>query len=322
MLGYAEAELVGLKVVDLFHPAEVGRNMRLIRQIVDGELPHYQGELRLVTKGNGIIWARVTGTLIRDENKRAVYGLVMVEDVTERKRMEQYVLRVERLAAMGRMTAVLAHEIKNPLQAIKGNLELVLNYLDDPAEREAYLRLCLQDLNLLAEMTGQIFKMAAPVNEEFEVVSIANLVRQTLALVNPSIQQAGIYLITRIPDDLRPVRIVPDRISQVMLSILDNAIEVTPRSGHIEVSARATIDSIRLDFTNSGPSIHPEHLEYIFDPFFTTKPRATGLGLSISHNIVEQHGGTLSVKNGSDEQGVTFTVTLPFNNARVPAGMG
>ena len=317
MLGYTEREMIGLKIADLFHPEEADDHLRQIQQVADGELPYYQSEKRLLGKGSSMIWARVTGTVIRDENKRPVYGLSMVEDITERKNMEQYVLRFERLAAMGRMMAVLAHEIKNPLQAIKSNVELILGYLADPTEQEEYLQLSLEELNRLTDMTGRILKATVPAKEDFHVVSAADLLQQTLSLVNSSLQRAGIRLVTYVPDGLPLVRVVPDQISQVVLNIMENAIEATPRAGYIEISAGLDQGGVRLEFTNSGPSIRPEHLDRIFDPFFTTKSRASGLGLSLSYNIMEQHGGTLSARNRSDGQGVTFTVTLPFNSERV-----
>ena len=317
MLGYTELEMIGLKMADLFHPEEADDHLRQIQQVVDGELAYYQSEKRLLTKGNDTIWARVTGTVIRDENRRPVYGLSMVEDVTERKRMEQYVLRFERLAAMGRMMAVLAHEIRNPLQAIKSNVELVLDYLEDPAEQEEYLQLCLQELNRLTDTTGRILKATAPRNEDFHVVAAADLLRQTLSLVNSSLQRSGIRLTMHIPDNLPPVRVVPDQVSQVLLNIVGNAIEATPRAGYIEISAGLNSGSLWLEFSNSGRPIRPEHIERIFDPFFTTKPKASGLGLSLSYTIMEQHGGTLAARNRSDGQGVTFTVTLPLSRERL-----
>ncbi|MCP4536805.1 MAG: PAS domain-containing protein [Chloroflexi bacterium] len=241
---------------------------------------------------------------------------VYTEDITERKRMEQYLLRSERLAAMGHMAATLAHEVQNPLQAIYNHLELVLDFDLEPEEKKEYLGFCCQEIERLTGITERVLGFARPSKDTLHPTSVAHLMQRALAVSKP-LQHARIQVVTDIPADLPAVLVIPDQIVQVLLNLTINAIEAIPETGHVYIKAyidqsRKDKDMVVLTLTNDGPSISPEHIEHIFDPFFTTKQGGTGLGLFISHNIIEQHGGMLSVENLPDDQGVTFGIALPI----------
>ena len=270
-------------------------------------------EYRIVSKSEEVHWLRDYGRPVWDETQgRVVHIYGAVQDITERKRMEQYVLRTERLAAMGHMAAALAHEIKNPLQAIHSHLELVLDFGLEPDEREEYLRFCCQEVEHLTEITERLLSFARPARDAPSPASIAHLVQRALALVGKPLQHAHAQVTTDFPADLPSVLVVPGQIVQVLLNLIINATEAMPDGGHVHITARVDGDMVVLTLTNDGPPIPSEHIEHIFDPFFTTKPDGTGLGLFISHTIVEQHGGTISVENLRGNQGVAFAITLPI----------
>jgi len=243
------------------------------------------------------------------ENAR-LYGAVQRE-LVERKQMEQYLLRTERLAAMGRIAAALAHEINNPLQAIRSNLELALDFDLEPGEREEYLYVVRQEIERLADITRRVRSFAQPPDDTRYPVGIVHLVEETLALVGRQLKQAHVWVTTDFPPDLPAVYVAPNQIVQVLLNLTINAIEAMPDGGHVHVAARVDGDMLVLSLTNDGPPIPPEYVGYIFDAFFTTKPGGTGLGLAISDSIVRKHGGRISVENLSGDRGVAFHVTLP-----------
>jgi PAS domain S-box-containing protein len=241
---------------------------------------------------------------------------VYTEDITERKRMEQYLLRSERLAAMGHMAATVAHEIQNPLQAIQSHLELVLDFDLEPNEKKEYLRFCCQEIERLTGITERVLGFARPSKDTLRPTTVTHLMQRALAISKP-LQHARIQVTNDIPVNLPPVLVIPDQIVQVLLNLIINAIEAIPDTGHVHVTAyidqdREDKDMVVLTLTNDGPPIPPEQIEHIFDPFFTTKPGGTGLGLFTSHNIIEQHGGMISVENLSDDQGVVFGIALPI----------
>ena len=247
------------------------------------------------------------------ENAR-LYEAVQ-QELVERKQMEQYLLRTERLAAMGHMAAALAHEINNPLQAIRSNLELALDFGLEPGERNGYLHIVRQEIERLADITRRVRSFAQPPDDTRYSVGIAQLVEETLALVGRQLKQAHVRVTTDLPPDLPAVYVAPNQIVQVLVNLVINAIEAMPDGGHLHVTARVDGGMLVLSLTNDGPPIPPEYVGYIFDAFFTTKPGGTGLGLAISDSIVRKHGGTISVENLSGDRGVAFHVTMPTSRA-------
>jgi PAS domain S-box-containing protein len=246
------------------------------------------------------------------EEGTVTHVVVVSRDITERKQMQQSLLRAERMAAMGRLAAALAHEINNPLQAIRGHLDLVLDFALSSDESEECLHVCRQEIGRLTEIAQRMLNFARPAKDTRHPVSIYHLIQQTLALVSKQLQRAHIQVTTDLPADPPLIMVAPDQIVQVLLNLIINAAEVMPAGGLLQIAARAAGDMLVLTLTNNGPSIPEEHIDQIFEPFFTTKPNSTGLGLSISHSIIQQHGGTISVENLRDGQGVTFTITLPI----------
>ncbi len=243
-------------------------------------------------------------------------GLVgSVFDITERKRMETYMMRTERLAAMGSIAASLAHEIKNPLQTIQSNVELVLDYDLDPEEHDEYLRLCYREIERLIEITSRLLNLALPRREATQPVSIPEQIQHVLSLVARSLENARVQVTTEISPDL-PSEAMPEQVIEVLLNLIINAIEALPEGGEIYIAAWSEGQRANIAVKNSGPHIADEHLDRIFEPFFTTKPLGTGLGLPISYNILEQLGGNLYAENLPD--GVQFIISLPLETPQRP----
>jgi signal transduction histidine kinase len=241
-----------------------------------------------------------------DEQGRVTRLAIFARDVTARKRAEQQAARSERLAAS------LAHEINNPLQIIRNNLELVQDFDLETEEREARLNIIRSEIDRLAEICQRALDFARPPDDTRYPVPVAHLVGKTLALVNKQLQQAHVQVTTDCPTELPPVFAAPEQITQLLLNLAINAIEAMSEGDHLHIAAHADGDMLALAMTNDGPPIPEEHIERIFEPFFTTKPDGTGLGLSICHGIAQQHGGTISVENLEDDKGVSFTIMLPI----------
>ena len=234
------------------------------------------------------------------------------QDITQRVQAEDVLRRTERLAAMGQLAAALAHEINNPMQAIRSHLELVLDFGLEADERDQYLHVCREEIERLTGITQRVLSFARPGRDIRHPVSIAELTQRTLALVGKQLQHAQIRVTTDFPADLPPVRVASDLIVQVLLNIMINATEVVPPGGLVHVAAREQDGMLALTLCNNGPSIPSEIIGQIFDPFFSTKPDGTGLGLSISYSIVQGHSGEIHVENLNDGQGVRFTIKLPI----------
>jgi len=244
----------------------------------------------------------------------AVYS----RDITAHKRAEQQAMRAERLAAMGYMAAALAHEINNPLQAMRSNLELALDFDLESDEHRVYLDVIRQEIERLAGLARRMLELGRPVTDTWYPVSMAHLVQRTLTLVDKQLQLDHVEVATDIPTDLPAVFVAPDRIVQVLLNLILNAVAAMPDGGHVWITGHITErNMVALTVTDDGPPLPADHMEHIFDPFFTSKPDGTGLGLSISHDIVQQYGGTMRVENLAGGRGVAFTVMLPVARPQV-----
>ena len=295
------------------HPDDRSIASEHLQMLISGQ-PDIR-EFRIVAKGGRVRWVRDYGRPIRDEQGGRVVRIIgAAQDITESRQMEQYLLRTERLAAVGRVAAALAHELNNPLQAIRSNLELVLDFEPEPGARKEYLEVVRQEVECLAEVTQRVLDFAQPPNDTRYSISMASLVQRALALVGQQLRQARVEVTTDLPPDLPRVYGAPNQIVQVLLNLIINAIEAMPDGGHLQVAARTDGERLALSLTNDGPPVPPEYVGYIFDAFFSTKPGGTGLGLAISDSIVRKHGGTISVKNLSDGRGVKFSMTLPTSH--------
>jgi signal transduction histidine kinase len=237
--------------------------------------------------------------------------LIIVRDIAKRKRAEQQVIRSERLAALGLLSAALAHEINNPLQIIQSHLDLLLDFPLAPGEGERYLQIIRYQIERLNAITRRVLNFARPGEGARQQVSMTRLVRRMLVLASKELLQRGVQISTNFRP-LLPVMAIPDQIEQVLLNLLINAIESVPVNGKIHIAIYPEDNQAIVSFTSNSPSISPEFLPRIFEPFFTTKADGNGLGLWISHNLIEQHHGSIMVENLADGQGVVATVKLPM----------
>lgn len=273
----------------------------------------YEGDLRLLDQNGEIRWLHTRNLPVWDGDEQRVVRIIgAAQDITERKEMEKLMLRAERMAAMGQITGTLAHEIKNPLQAINSNLELVLDFPLEPDERIESLQVCRREVERLTEITQSVLSLARFDRARHRDVDLAAVVAQTTHLLRNALSKAAVQVNIDLEAEWPFVFGDEDQIRQVLLNLALNAIEAMPNGGTLQIAGRVIATSLVVTFTNDGPPIPDDIVEHIFEPFFTTKPGGAGLGLYISHHIIQQHNGDLSVANLEDGQGVRFTLTMPL----------
>jgi signal transduction histidine kinase len=238
--------------------------------------------------------------------------LVIGEMITHYQQILDDAERTERLAAIGRVAASLAHEVNNPLQALRSHLELIRSYPLSEEEREQSFRILEREVERLDETTRRVLGFARPAPDILQPVSITGLLEQALALSKNSLRNQHVEIVTAFPGDLPPVLAAAGQLIQVFLNIILNALHAMKGKGRLEIRVRALGDQAEVTFVNDGPPIPSDYLARIFDPFFTTRPEGTGLGLSISHAILQRHHGTIHAGNLPHRKGVEFIITLPF----------
>ncbi len=296
--------------LEWLYPANGDKTRRCLNVLLSGRADAHEVQIR--AKDGTPRWLYVRGQPVwGDAEGRVVRIIGAAQDITERKQMEQRMVYTERLAAMGNITATLAHEIKNPLQAIQSNLELALDFPLEPDEREESLHICWREVEHLLEITQRVLSLVRTEREHYRPVDLRALLDRTVELLRPSLNKAGVTVTMELIEDLPPVLGDFDQISQVLLNLLLNAIEAMTSGGQIHVRSQGEGGRLTISLMNDGPAIPEQHLDEIFEPFMTTKPNGVGLGLFISHHIVEQHGGTLRAENLPDGAGVVFKLSLP-----------
>ena len=239
--------------------------------------------------------------------------VILFQDLTELRQMEEAVRRSDRLAVVGGLAAGLAHEIRNPLASMCGSIEVLGGspHLDEGERR--VMHVVLGEAERLEALVREFLSFARPASPSFESLPAASTVEETVELFRPQAQARGIGVEVS-GDGALLVRADARQFRQVLWNLLGNAADATPAGGTVRVRLSRQNGHALLEVIDSGDGIAQDDLGRIFDPFYTTKERGTGLGLAIVHRIVEAHGGELSVRS---QQGVgsTFRVALPLVGA-------
>ncbi len=256
--------------------------------------------------------------------------IINLHDITELKALEASMRQAERLAALGTLAAGMAHEIRNPLSAIKTFVQLLPRKLAKPGFLEKFNRTVPRELERINQLVEDLLDLARKPAYKFEQEDIGQVILQRLDLLDEELQMRHINCDCLIPDNLPMVRIDSDQISKAFHNLIKNAAQAMPAGGSlsIEVSLDAphppNEDHTGLDnawltiiFADTGPGIDPEELKSIFNPFFTTKDCGTGLGLSITHKVVTEHGGHIDVQSRPGE-GTRFRIKLPVSLSSYP----
>jgi PAS domain S-box-containing protein len=307
--GISTRQVIGVNIMK--HPAVPEELRRLISEALQtGEAVSRETIPILLPRGTEMF--RVHALPLRGRSSTASELLVIGEIITRYRQILSEAERTERLAAIGRVAASLAHEINNPLQALRSHLELIRSYPLSDEEREQSFRILEGEVERLDETTRRVLGFARPTSEILQPVSIQGILDQALALSRNYFRNQGVEILTEIPNDLPPVLASAGQLIQVFLNIILNAAHAMQGKGRLDIRVRSLGDRAEISFTNSGPPIPPESLPRIFDPFFTTRKEGTGLGLSVSYSILQRHHGTIRVENLPRRKGVVFTILIPF----------
>jgi signal transduction histidine kinase len=238
-----------------------------------------------------------------------------VEQALRRLRQAQEdLVRSERLAVTGKMTAQLSHEINNPIHNIQSLLESSLRKVNGNSQARELICVALEEVTRMARLTRQMleFYRGSVLEIEHELVDMREIILELMRANQEQLDKQRITVKLDMPPQLPLVQGSRDKLKQVLLNLVINARDAMPRGGTITLKAQVVHTMVRIDIADTGVGIPPEHMGKIFDAFFTTKKEVSGvgLGLSVSYGIVQQHRGTITVASRVGE-GATFTVQLP-----------
>jgi PAS domain S-box-containing protein len=269
-------------------------------------------ETSLTTGGGRHVSVSVRASCLRDSGESAGGVLVLLSDLSRRKEVEEEIRKADRLAALGRLSAGVAHEIRNPLAGIRTTAEILRNRVGEGDDLLQFVDVILEEAARLDRIVGSLLQFAKPSEPRMEPVEIRPLLERARQLAASRAADRRVTIRVTAGDDLPAPPADRDQLLQVLLNLFLNGIEATPEGGELrafaQVSAAPGRNEVRIFVEDEGEGVSPGIRERIFDPFFTTKPGGTGLGLSISQNIVRQHGGRLRIENRPS--GATRAVVL------------
>ncbi len=254
--------------------------------------------------------------------------IMVFSEITQTKRIQAEIIRMDRMASLGVLSAGIAHEIRNPLAGIKAMAQSLEDELQDEPGRLEYISRILKQVNRLEKLLKAFFSYARPVRPDPKQCSIEKVINEVFPLIQTRFKEKRIKVETFYAEDLADVFVDPNQIQQVLLNLFINAIDAMPDGGTLKIEAQNALNTqpifdrrkripnllsdkfIKISISDTGVGIPPDVLELIFNPFFTTKSQGTGLGLSIVYQIIREHGGQIDVES-TPGKGSTFHIYLP-----------
>jgi two-component system, sporulation sensor kinase E len=312
--GWKAEELIGQHVHRLLPgPEAIEEFERGIRRLRQGHTIR-DLETTRVRKDGRRITVRIVRSPLRDAAGEFAGSVAIVRDVTEVKRMEALLVERERLAAVGEMSAQVAHEVKNPLAGIRGACEVLC---DSYPRGHPYRRLAeetVQQVSRLGRLVDELLRFARPKPMAVVPTDLHQVVRTVLAWLREDPRAATVEFECDFAPDLPALGIDPEQMQQVFFNLLLNALQAMEYRGRLTVTTRRVDSAAVVTVRDTGPGVAAELRERIFKPFFTTYSKGTGLGLAIVKNVVEAHRGQITV-DGPPGGGAEFRITLPIQGA-------
>jgi len=228
----------------------------------------------------------------------------------ELRRTQQELLKQERLALLGEMAAIVAHEIRNPLTSVKGFAQRIKRKSPDQETVGRYAEIIMEEVDRLDAVIGDVLDFARRAAPKWQEVDLGEVIRQTIDLLGAGLERPQVVLSVETAPDLPRLKGDPAQLKQVLLNICQNALQAMPEGGALGIETTCKEGAIRVSIHDTGRGIPPEVRSKIFHPFFTTRTHGTGLGLALAQHIVEDHGGRITLESEVG-QGTTFTIELP-----------
>ncbi|HUW33561.1 MAG TPA: ATP-binding protein [Planctomycetota bacterium] len=259
---------------------------------------------------------RAVATALKDVDGVIIGGVVVVEDITQRVKMERMLAAAERHAVIGKLAARVAHELNNPLDGIMRFVNLAMAISKDDAKMQMYLGETKKGLERMAGIVGSLLEFSRNTHRPRRNVHINDAIQESISSIKFKAEELHVQIKTDLAADLPELGC---DMTQVLLNLTKNALDAMPRGGTLSVTSALSDGSIVVTVADTGTGMPEGIRKRVFDPFFTTKDpgKGTGLGLAICHDIVEKHQGTITVES-EEGKGTVFTIKLPVP----PAGGG
>ena len=302
-------EILSRSVMDLFHPDHHSAIRERIHELVEGRAQVPMLEEKIVTLSGRSADAEVSAARFVDEEGPAI--LVMLRDISERKRLQEQLRKTERIAELGTVASGMAHEIGTPMNVILGRAEYLMDRVRDEPIKKG-LQTIITQVERITRVMNQLLSFARRKTPERGALDLKQVVEDSLEMFHERLTRSRIQLELMLADPCPMVLADADQMSQVMINLVMNAVHAMPAGGTLRVALAPEPQMVRLTVADTGHGIPREVIKKIFDPFFTTKEfgKGTGLGLTVVKGIIEEHQGSIAVES-QERAGTTFTILLP-----------
>jgi PAS domain S-box-containing protein len=320
-LGYKAGEVIGKMNIDKIYPEDMARKvMQMLRSNEYGGAGKLKAYPMVYVRRDGeVVEGTLSAAIIYDASGTEIASVGSFVDLRERLEMEralrrtqEQLLQSEKLAAMGRLTSQIAHELNNPLYGIMNTLELLKTEVSPQSKRRKILEMALSETLRLSELLRKMLSFSKPDQEQRQPVDINTVIDEILLLHEKQLRENDIHIATTFSDGLGQVNASKDQLRQVFLNMVANARDAMAGGGTLTVTTSGDGEKVIIEVTDTGTGIKEEYMDKIFDSFFTTKGevKGVGLGLSVCYGFIKDHGGDIVVKSEVGT-GTTFVITLP-----------
>jgi len=259
-----------------------------------------------------------TLAFVRNDAGEVVGAAMFFKDLTRVEQLEERERLRDRLAAVGEMAAVIAHEVKNPLAGIEVMAGLLRRKIPEAPDAQAVLSDIINEAKMANAIVQEVLDFVRPIRLHVEHTGVAEAIQGAVQLAETQARRGGVDIAVRLEDDLPDIRGDQHQLTQVFTNLLTNAYEAMEGRGRVAITGHRVRledggegrDAVLVEVTDEGPGIAPDVADKVFDPFFTTKPQGSGLGLAIVRKIVDAHDGRIDLRTAPG-QGTTIRITLP-----------
>lgn len=281
-----------------------------VRKVLEGRSPRTLRDMTLVTAAGRTVHTQASVSRMRDVGGRKLGAVVTIEDMSEVKALTEQLIRADRLAAMGELTAGVAHEVRNPLGIIRASVQLMED-ADCSRERvTGAAQVIKQEIDRLDRVIKALLDFGRPSVPTLRPVSVSQVLEDVALFARTFASRARVEIVEDYSADIPDVMADPEQLKQVFVNLISNAVQAMSDGGTLTIETGHENGFVFVRFADTGAGIPPDVLGRVFDPFVTTRDDGTGLGLTIVHRIVDDHDGHMEVSS-EPGTGTVFTVWLP-----------
>jgi PAS domain S-box-containing protein len=315
-IGTSRQEAIGRLIEDVLSP-DLAAEIAISAEPSHGVACVYKFLLRTPTAE---LVVNVSLAPLVGKNGERLGRLVLIDDITERIRLEEQMRQTEKLSSLGLLAAGVAHEVNTPLAVISNYAQMLAKQIDSDDPRQMLVDKIVKQTFRASEIASNLLNFSRTAGSEFTDVDLNTVIRDTLTLVRHPLASSHVALDLLLDPELPPVFANANRLQQVFLNLFLNARDAMAGGGRLTVLSFRSNSHVEVHISDTGHGIRPEHMNRVFDPFFTTKTsgRGTGLGLAVSYGIIREHGGKVEIQS-SPGQGTTFRLEFPVSRKAVHA---